>query len=58
MYSCRICGGDDQDWWCVDHIMGMICEECRAKYTPELIAVAREACDKEIERIKKEEGYD
>jgi hypothetical protein len=54
MYSCRICGEDDQDWWCRDYIFGTICQECRIKYTTRLMEVTKEACNAEIEKIKKE----
>lgn len=53
-YKCKICDEKDDEWWCCDYIFGILCQECRIKYTPRLLEVARDACDKEIEKIKEE----
>lgn len=58
MYNCKICGEDDQDWWRTDYIFGALCQDCHLKYTIRLMEVAKEICDKEIEKIKQERKAD
>jgi len=53
-HSCRICGKTDEEYWTLDRIFGILCQDCIIKYTSRLMTVAQSIVDAEINKIKEE----